>query len=557
MLVDTGFVTAAAETIRLVESLPSPRDLGLGVLTHFHSDHAGGAGHLRERFGAPIALHRIEAASVNSRRADACHARWLQHPIAPFCVDVPLEDGDVLTTGTTDLRVVHVPGQTPGHIALFSERDRVLISGDMLQAGDVAWLPPLTADLRPLRQAIRSLERLDALGAAVALPGHGPMVADPAREIAAALERYERWLADPEPAAWHALKRLCVSGLMLHPLDAATGPAELATAPWLRDYAQLALGRDAAGVASTLLAELERAGAVERRSGRLVASVPHQAPDLPMPAFRDPATWPPCRRPIAPRAPTRALELPEGPLEYVDVPAIRDGPPIVLMHEGLGSVALWRDFLPDLATATGLRVIAYSRFGHGWSGPPPAPRTNRFMDEEAFEILPQLRERLGLGPPVLIGHSGGATIALIHATAHAVAGVVAIAPHVLVEELTVRGIRSTVVDFESGKLRPRLTRHHRDPDLCFRGWSDVWLEPAFREWTIEPLLARLTCDVLVVQGDADPYGSMVHLETIERLAGGRVDTLRLPCAHAPHLERPYETLAAVQAFVRRLASSWA
>lgn len=555
ILVDTGFVTAAAKTIRLVERLPSPHDLALGVLTHFHSDHAGGAGGLRERFEVPIALHRIEAASVNARDADACDARWLAHPIAPFCVDVPLEDGDVLTTGTTDLRVVHVPGQTPGHVALFSEADRVLISGDMLQASDVAWLPPLGADLRPLREAIRSLERLDALGAAVALPGHGPVVANPARAIAAALERYDRWLADPEPAAWHALKRLCVSGLMLRPLGATTAPAELASAQWLRDYAQLALGRDPASVASILLAELERAGAVERRSGRLVAAVAHQPPDGPIPAFRDPAAWAPCRRPLAPRAPTHALELPEGRLEYVDVPAVRDGPPIVLLHEGLGSVALWRSFLPDLAAATGLRIVAYSRFGHGWSAPPPTPRTDRFMDEEALDILPRLRERLGIGPPLLVGHSGGATIALIHAMAHAVAGVVAMAPHVLVEELTLRGIRSTVNDFESGTLRARLARHHRDPDLCLRGWSGVWLDPRFRQWTIEPLLARVTCDVLVIQGDADPYGSLVHLETIERLAGGRVDTLRLPCAQAPHLERPDETLAAVQAFVRRLAGT--
>jgi glyoxylase-like metal-dependent hydrolase (beta-lactamase superfamily II)/pimeloyl-ACP methyl ester carboxylesterase len=554
ILVDTGFVTAAAETVRLVEAMRASHEIGLGILTHFHSDHAGGACELRERFGVPIALHRTEAVSVNSRAADACHARWLHHPVAPFCADVPLEDGEVLSTGTRDLRVVHVPGQTPGHIALFADEDRVLISGDMLQEGDVAWLPPLSGDLRPLREAMRSLERLDRLGAAVALPGHGPVVPDPARAIAAALDRYERWVVDPEPAAWHALKRLSVSALMLQPLHPTTAPAALASARWLRDYARIALDREPAEVASRLLADLERAGAIGRRSGRLVAAVEHEAPDGPVPAFRDPATWPPCR-PLAPRAPTRVLELPQGRLEYVDVPATRDGPPIVMLHEGLGSVALWKGFLPDLAAATGLRVIAYSRFGHGWSDRPPAARTHRFMEDEALEILPQVRERLRVDPPILLGHSGGATMALIHASERVVAGVVAIAPHVLVEGLTLGGIRSTVRQFESGELRARLARHHRDPEACFRGWSDVWLDPGFETWTIEPLLPRVTCDVLVLQGDADPYGSMVHLRTIKRLAGGRVDTLGLPCGHAPHLERPRETLAAVEAFVRRFVHS--
>ena len=547
ILVDTGFVTAAADTVRLVQA----RGIGLGVLTHFHSDHAGGAGELRERLGVPIALHRTEAAGVNSRAADACHARWLHHPVAPFCVDVPLEAGELLSTGTKNLRVVHVPGQTPGHIALFGEEDRVLISGDMLQEGDVAWLPPLSGELLPLREAMRSLERLDGLGAAVALPGHGPVVRDPRRAIAAALDRYERWVADPEPAAWHALKRLSVSALMLEPLRAATAAAELASAQWLRDYARIAIDRDAAEVASRLLAELERSGAVGRRSGRLVAAVAHQAPDRPVPSYRDPATWPRCR-PLAPRAPTRVLELPQGRLEYVEAPATRDGPPIVLLHEGLGSVGLWKGFLPDLVAATGLRVVAYSRLGHGWSDRPPAPRTHRFMDEEALEILQQVREQLGVEAPILVGHSDGATIALIHAAARHIAGVVAIAPHVLVEELTLRGIRATVSRFESGDLRKRLARHHRDPEACFRGWSDVWLDPGFRAWTLEPLLPRVACDVLVVQGNDDPYGSMAHLQTIERLAGGRVDTLALPCGHAPHLERPRETLAAVREFVRRL-----
>lgn len=548
IVVDTGFVTASPETVRLLGSHPAGEDVGLVVLTHFHSDHSGCAGLLRSRFGIPVALHRTEAESVNGREADACHARWLRHPVTPFCADVPLEEGDVLTTGTTDLRVVHVPAQTRGHVALFSEAERVLISGDMLQADDVSWLPPLTGTLEPLRQAIRALERMDALGAAVALPGHGPVVADPPRAIATALERYHRWLADPEPAAWHALRRICVTTLMFQPVDASAARAAIASTEWLRDFAETALERDPLEVAARLLGDLERAGAIRRSAGRLVAAVSHQVPDGPVPPFRDPTTWPPCPRPLTPRAPTRVLELPEGRVEYVDVPATRDGPPIVLLHEGLGSVALWKDFLPAVAAATGLRVVAYSRFGHGWSDPPARRRTPAFMDDEALEYLPALRERLAIEAPVLVGHSGGATMALIHATGHTVAGVVAIAPHVLVEELTLAGIRATLAEFEAGELRARLARHHRDPELCFRGWSDVWLHPEFRAWTIQPLLPEVTCDVLVVQGERDPYGSMAHLEAIERLAAGRVRSLRLPCGHAPHLERPEETLEAVRAF---------
>ena len=553
IVVDTGFPTMVDETLRLIETAAAPERAALAVLTHFHSDHAGGAGALRERLAVPIALHRTEALSINSRAPDACDARWLHHPVPDFCVDVPLDDGDILTTGTCDLLVVHLPAQTRGHIALFSERDRVLISGDMLQEDDVAWVPPVTSDLRPLREAIRALERLDALGAAVALPGHGPLVADPPRAIAAALERYERWLEDPEAAAWHALKRMCVTKLMFAPVEAAAAAAGLASGPWLRDYAQ-ALGRPAAEVAARLVAELERARAIERRSGRFVAAVAHRAPQRPVADFVDPTAWPPCTRPLTPRAPTRALRLPEGRLEYVDVPATREGPPLVLLHEGLGSVALWKDFPAGLAAATGQRVVAYSRFGHGWSDAPSGRRTGRFMEQEALDVLPRLRGRLGVESPIVIGHSGGATMALIHAAAHAVSGVVALAPHVLVEEVTLAGIRATVAEYESGELRPRLARQHRDPEICFRGWSDVWLDPAFRTWTIQPLLPLVACDVLVVQGEADPYGSMVHLETIERLAAGRVETLKLPCGHAPHLERPEETLGAIAAFVRRLSA---
>jgi pimeloyl-ACP methyl ester carboxylesterase len=240
-------------------------------------------------------------------------------------------------------------------------------------------------------------------------------------------------------------------------------------------------------------------------------------------------------------------------LEVLD----RDGDPalpaVVLLHEGLGSVGLWRGFLPDLAEATGARVVAYSRFGHGASDPPPRPRTPRFMHEEALEVLPALLDALGIEDPILVGHSDGASIALIHAASRPVRAVVAMAPHVFVEAPCLAEIREARSAYERGRLRERMARHHRDPDAAFYGWNDVWLHPDFPRWSIEDVLGAITCPLLLIQGTEDQYGTLEQLDRIEAAAAGPVERLHVACRHAPHLEAPEETLAATAGFIGRVA----
>jgi pimeloyl-ACP methyl ester carboxylesterase len=222
-----------------------------------------------------------------------------------------------------------------------------------------------------------------------------------------------------------------------------------------------------------------------------------------------------------------------------------DARPIVLLHEGLGSVGLWREFPEALARATGRRVIAYSRFGHGRSAPPPHPRTPAFFHGEALDVLPALLGELGVERPLLVGHSDGASIALIHAGRHPVEGLALMAPHVFVEEMTVEGIRETREAFEHGGLRERMGRHHDDPDAAFHGWCDVWLDPAFRRWSLEPDAALVECPVLLIQGADDEYATLEQLDRIEANVRGPVERVIVPGGHSPHLEQPEAVLAAI------------
>jgi pimeloyl-ACP methyl ester carboxylesterase len=247
------------------------------------------------------------------------------------------------------------------------------------------------------------------------------------------------------------------------------------------------------------------------------------------------------------------LELGGRFLEVLDRAGDPALPALVLLHEGLGSVGLWRDFPADLAGATGARVVAYSRFGHGASDPPPRPRTSRFMHEEALEVLPALLDALRIEDPILVGHSDGASIALIHAARHRERGVVAIAPHVFVEELGLAEIRKARTAFETGDLRERMARHHRDPDAAFHGWNDVWLHPDFPRWSIEDDLADVACPLLLIQGTEDQYGTLEQLDRIEAAVAGPVERLHLACRHAPHLEAPEATLAATAGFIGQLS----
>jgi pimeloyl-ACP methyl ester carboxylesterase len=239
-------------------------------------------------------------------------------------------------------------------------------------------------------------------------------------------------------------------------------------------------------------------------------------------------------------------------VEVADLPGDGARRALVLLHEGLGSVGLWRGFPDALHEATGRRVVAFSRFGHGRSQPPRAPRTPAFFHKEAFDVLPALLERMDAPEPILVGHSDGGSIALIHASAHPVAGLVLLAPHVMVEDITVEAIRETRRQFEEGGLRERMARHHDDPDAAFRGWCDVWLDPAFRDWSLEAEAAAVTAPMLLIQGADDPYGTLDQLDRIQARVSGPVERLVGPGGHSPHLDQPEAVVGAIADFVGRL-----
>jgi pimeloyl-ACP methyl ester carboxylesterase len=230
----------------------------------------------------------------------------------------------------------------------------------------------------------------------------------------------------------------------------------------------------------------------------------------------------------------------------------------VFLHEGLGSVSMWRDFPDRLADATAHGALVYSRAGHGKSDPAPLPRTLSFMNEEAV-VLGEVLERTGVREAVLVGQSDGASIALIHAAGASPANLRALvleAPHVFCEDVTVKTARLAAQSFRSGELRSALERHHgANVDGVFAGWSGVWLDPGFRTWSITDLLPRIQVPVLVIQGEQDPYGTLRQVEAIAHGCSGHVEQLLLAdCGHAPHRERAERTLEAMVDFVQRHAS---
>jgi pimeloyl-ACP methyl ester carboxylesterase len=224
-------------------------------------------------------------------------------------------------------------------------------------------------------------------------------------------------------------------------------------------------------------------------------------------------------------------------------------PALVFLHEGLGSVALWRDFPSRLAEATGRRALVYSRAGHGQSDVPGGDRTPRFMHDEALEVLPGLLREAGIERPVLVGHSDGGSIALIHAASHPVSGLILLAPHVFVEDVTVASIEEARETFATTDLAARMARYHRDPERTFRLWNDIWLAPEFRSWNIEDVLADVSAPTLLIQGEHDQYGTLAQIDAIERGLPGPVSRAVLDARHSPHLEAPDETLRAAVEFL--------
>jgi pimeloyl-ACP methyl ester carboxylesterase len=234
----------------------------------------------------------------------------------------------------------------------------------------------------------------------------------------------------------------------------------------------------------------------------------------------------------------------------------RGAPTLVLLHEGLGSIGQWRDFPAKLAAVTGCRALVYDRYGYGQSDVLAEPRrTVRFMHDEALKCLPEVRRSLSLEDVILVGHSDGASIALIHAGAgHAARGVAVMAPHVFIEPICLSSIEKAKHTFETTDLAQKLGRYHRDARKTFYGWAEVWTEENFRRWDIrEEYLTRIGVPVLAIQGHGDEYGTMAQLDEIARTVSGRCELLKLEdCGHAPFRDQPETTLAALTGFIERL-----
>lgn len=227
--------------------------------------------------------------------------------------------------------------------------------------------------------------------------------------------------------------------------------------------------------------------------------------------------------------------------------------PIVLLHEGLGSVSAWRDFPKALAAATGRSVFAYSRYGHGQSDPPLEPHTTQFMHDEA-RLLPAILDAAEIQRAILLGHSDGGSIALICAAEHphVVDSLILEAPHVFVEDVSITSIERTTLAYHRSGLRARLARHHKNVDVAFHGWSDVWLDPEFLNWNLEEFLSGITCRSLLIQGQDDEYGTLRQIHAIAHQVRGPVSTVVLPhCGHSPHRDQRTQVLKLMASFVNQ------
>ncbi len=237
-------------------------------------------------------------------------------------------------------------------------------------------------------------------------------------------------------------------------------------------------------------------------------------------------------------------------------PAPDAAPTIVLLHEGLGCVALWRDFPEKLAAATGFGVMAYSRAGYGQSDPAELPRPLDYMTREAIDVLPEVLEAIGFQRGILLGHSDGATIASIYAGSiedFRVRGLAVVAPHFFTEEMGVAEIAQAKVAFETTNLAERLGKYHMNAENAFRGWNDAWLAEGFKSWNVADVIDYLRVPTLAIQGVADQYGTKAQIDEIENRSYAPVDVVMIEdCRHSPHLERPEEVLSAMAEFCARL-----
>lgn len=237
-------------------------------------------------------------------------------------------------------------------------------------------------------------------------------------------------------------------------------------------------------------------------------------------------------------------------------PSPQDATTIVLLHEGLGSAALWRSFPQDLAAATGLGVFAYSREGYGNSDPVELPRPIDYMERHAVDVLPQVLNAIGPRRVILLGHSDGASIAALYLgnfQDSRVRGLILMAPHFFTEPEGLAAIAAAKDAYDTGDLRSRLAKYHKNVDNAFRGWNDSWLNPDFHSWNIEEVIDYIRVPVLGIQGRDDQYGTLAQLDVLEQRLYSPFEKVVLDgCRHSPFIDKPKETLAAITDFVARL-----
>jgi pimeloyl-ACP methyl ester carboxylesterase len=252
-------------------------------------------------------------------------------------------------------------------------------------------------------------------------------------------------------------------------------------------------------------------------------------------------------------SPSGLLRIGASDLEYRMIgPSPEQAPTIVMLHEGLGSAALWGDFPEKLQAATGAGVFVYSRAGYGASSPVTLPRPLDYMDVEALDVLPKLLDAIGFRRGLLVGHSDGASIAAIYAGSHQdhrVQGMALIAPHFIVEDISVTSIAEIKTAYETTNLKEKLARWHKDVDNAFYGWNGAWLDPKFRTWDISEFLAYIRVPIAILQGVDDQYGTMRQVEIAQEECYCPVDVTLIPGAgHQPHREAPGATLDAISEF---------
>ena len=242
-------------------------------------------------------------------------------------------------------------------------------------------------------------------------------------------------------------------------------------------------------------------------------------------------------------------------LETLWIAPVREAAPaIVMLHEGLGSIALWKNFPHKLAAATGCSVLVYSRYGHGGSDKLLEKRPVEFMHHEGEVVLPELLDKLNISQPIVLGHSDGGSIALIFAGRYPERprALILEAPHLFVEDLSVASIAFAKDQFQTTSLRSNLARYHKHVDETFWGWNDIWLDPRFRSWNIESYLPAIRCPMLCIQGEEDEYGTIAQVKAIEAQVPGTEVVMLANCRHSPHHDQPEATLQRMVEFVREV-----